>query len=351
MKFMSFDQPNISVSMESDMCIEYPLLHCIYSSLKASSCMDVRASKACDGKLSFDDVCKLFILVNVDGLSSKHVTDMYTTSLLCKDTTLLTTAIISALADMRQPASAYIATFKYVFSIIKVDSEKMELLIAAHRHSNSASKDIWVVKQESSKKTRVSLRDILKKHNGLTMTSASHGGQLDSEHTGATTTLESFCNMIRFPNRMSRVLRLRCYLLASLCHLFDFSMHTHLLVSGSIMESMNSNGVRHPDPVSLCAAINTLVLSQAPFQELVSFRYKCHSAFAYNHWKTLSLTQYLHLYVCAYQHKDIWKACWKHFFPVMSTQIAKEVEVFVSATEFATSSILMILRTSSPFSA
>lgn len=65
--------------------------------------------------------------------------------------------------------------------------------------------------------------------------------------------------------------------------------------------------------------------------------------------RILTLTQVLHLYIAAYQKKDLWKQCWKGVYPIMSTQISKDVELFVQNVPFATDPFMHIIKTSTPF--
>lgn len=60
--------------------------------------------------------------------------------------------------------------------------------------------------------------------------------------------------------------------------------------------------------------------------------------------------QVLKLYVAAYQIKSIWKQLWTSIYPVISPQIIRDVETFVSTTKFAVVPFVKILATSSPFS-
>lgn len=53
--------------------------------------------------------------------------------------------------------------------------------------------------------------------------------------------------------------------------------------------------------------------------------------------------------MAAYQKRDIWKQCWKRIYPIMSTQIARDVEGFVAGVPFATEPFIVILKTSTPF--
>jgi hypothetical protein len=63
----------------------------------------------------------------------------------------------------------------------------------------------------------------------------------------------------------------------------------------------------------------------------------------------LTMSDVLKLYVAAYQLPSMWKQLWKNIHPYMSTQISKDIELFVKNNPFATENFLHILKTSSPF--
>ncbi len=50
------------------------------------------------------------------------------------------------------------------------------------------------------------------------------------------------------------------------------------------------------------------------------------------------------------QVKAIWKQLWTSIYPVISPQIVRDVETFVSMTPFAVTPFVKIIATSSPFS-
>jgi hypothetical protein len=56
------------------------------------------------------------------------------------------------------------------------------------------------------------------------------------------------------------------------------------------------------------------------------------------------MTQVLHLYVAAYQKKDVWKLCWKRIYPIMSTQISKVNFCFYSHLDLKTNINLLFFR-------
>ena len=53
--------------------------------------------------------------------------------------------------------------------------------------------------------------------------------------------------------------------------------------------------------------------------------------------------QILQLYVAAYQAPSIWKEAWKHLVGVISVQIIRDVEAFVSRQPFADAEVMRFL--------
>ena len=58
---------------------------------------------------------------------------------------------------------------------------------------------------------------------------------------------------------------------------------------------------------------------------------------------TLYFLQILQLYVAAYQAPSIWKEAWKHLVGVISVQIIRDVEAFVSRQPFADAEVMRFL--------
>ena len=50
--------------------------------------------------------------------------------------------------------------------------------------------------------------------------------------------------------------------------------------------------------------------------------------------------QVLQLYVAAYQGPGVWKEAWKHLCGVISVQIIRDVEAFVSSNVFAADEVM-----------
>lgn len=98
----------------------------------------------------------------------------------------------------------------------------------------------------------------------------------------------------RYPNSMSNLRRLRCYLLACQNHHFEYAKYIDELVSRDVAAVLASNPVLFPDAKSVHLAIESLAMNIAPFDELNQFRSRCFLSFASHQKKNLSLTQ-----VCA----------------------------------------------------
>lgn len=57
--------------------------------------------------------------------------------------------------------------------------------------------------------------------------------------------------------------------------------------------------------------------------------------------------QILQLYVAAYQAMGVWKEAWKHLCGVISVQIIRDVETFVSSNPFAAAEVMRFVTVAS----
>ena len=348
-------------------------------------------------KLNFSDICKLFILNNLSGMKSKHVVDQYTSFKLVTNAFEVCSNIMSALADQRHDATVYSNTLKYVMSIARVNHVDLMNHIVHHNRVNDTNRQTWAVKYIQNGSHRPSMRkisasvnaaitssDYINSHasSGFYSYAASSGrgggatgmnGRASSVAQGGSActvanyystsspvaatvdnvmmpvSFAQYCDSVRFPNSMSRLLMGKCYLLAAQGHCFDYTKYTTDLVTIDIATSLNRNPVIFPDVNCMCNVIDSLVINTAPFRELNDFRLKCFLSFSHNQRKGITMTLAFQLYVCAYQRKDIWKTCWKNVYAVMSGHISRDVEAFVACNAFAAQSFFHILKTSIPF--
>jgi len=76
---------------------------------------------------------------------------------------------------------------------------------------------------------------------------------------------------------------------------------------------------------------------------MTDFRIQCFKSFPVSHVQKMTFSQILQLYVAAYQTQNIWKELWKHLIGVISVQIIRDVETFVSNTPFAEDDVMRLL--------
>lgn len=104
---------------------------------------------------------------------------------------------------------------------------------------------------------------------------------------------DQHCNLIRYPNSMSNLRRMRCYLMACQHHHVDYGKYLDDLVPKDVASALQRCPVVFPDPQSVYLAIESLAMNVAPFEELNQFRTRCFLSFASHQKKNISLTQVL----------------------------------------------------------
>jgi hypothetical protein len=109
----------------------------------------------------------------------------------------------------------------------------MESHILHYRNTVLEQSNIWKMKHISVK-TRPSMRAVLATKQSVR--GSTTGSVMDDDEGSGLemVTFGSFCDNVRFPNCMSPLLRIRCYLLAAQSHLFDFRQYTKRFVSDDI---------------------------------------------------------------------------------------------------------------------
>lgn len=312
----------------------------------------------------FDDACKLCILNNIEGLISRHVTDQYTSKILAKNTFIVSSNILATLADQRISSDTYLDTIQYLLGLMKINESEFCNHIVHYRMSVQSQKQAQTQKMEQNRQiSRPSMRAVAAEKNRRILYSerAPQSAAASSCSTSVSCThlkppagldmvdFNTYCDAVRFPISLGRVTRIRCYLLASMGHVFDYTLNSSMLVSSDVSSSINNHQIIFPDPEILSDAIESLTMNMAPFDEINKFRDECFKSFAVEQKRGLNMTQILQLYVSAYQKKDIWKICWKRVLPIMSPQISKDIEIFVKENPFAVIQFMQILRSSTQF--
>lgn len=104
------------------------------------------------GKLDFNDACKLLVLNNIEGLTSRMMIEHHTSSRMNCNTHAICSGIVNALADERHDAKVYEETFKYILgTLLKVDEKLLAQHIAHYKQTKQARDKAWVMKAVQSK--------------------------------------------------------------------------------------------------------------------------------------------------------------------------------------------------------
>lgn len=139
---------------------QYPPLYCMHSAVMAAAAAAGAAATAAaapkEKGLNFSDSCKLLLLNNIEGLSSRNVLELYTSARLNQNTYALCSSIVNTLADERHCSSVYEDTFKYMLSadVIKVDEALLAKYISHFKMTAESRKKAWVLKHIQNKVSR-----------------------------------------------------------------------------------------------------------------------------------------------------------------------------------------------------
>lgn len=149
MQFVDFSECGIP---DRVMQQQYPPLYCLHSGIM---------SAGTGGRLNFSDACKMLILNNIEGLTTKRMIELHTSSRLNCNTHLICAGIVSALADERHGADVYEKTFKYVLgSLMKVDEAGLAQHIAHYKQTAAARAKAWEIKAIQSRVTHDLCTDV-----------------------------------------------------------------------------------------------------------------------------------------------------------------------------------------------
>jgi hypothetical protein len=159
-KFLDFGELLVS---ETIMQNQHPPLWCIYNSLKHHDILSTPSTmnnisgtnssveSTVIQKLTFDDACKLCLLNNIIGLSSKTITDQYLSYRLKKSTFSMSSTILSALADERHSTDVYLKTMQYLLSLLTVKHAELHTNVLHFRQHNKVMKAAMLSKYSQNR--------------------------------------------------------------------------------------------------------------------------------------------------------------------------------------------------------
>jgi hypothetical protein len=130
---------------------DHPALWCIYSAV--SELKMIRSDLPSDDpkhqiqpKLSYHDICCIYILNNVQGMSSKFVVDQYTSIKLKTDVFTITNSILSKLADNRSTSASYMKTTQNILNRVTINTDLIKSRISHYNTTSDLRKETWLLK-------------------------------------------------------------------------------------------------------------------------------------------------------------------------------------------------------------
>jgi hypothetical protein len=291
-------------------------------------------------KMGMHDMCKLLILTNVAGITSSraiafYVIERFGTTLADSTvrTTTLTDSLVSAFADHRFDKEVYFETLVSMLSLCTVNTSSLHPSMVMNATETENKHEIMRQNKRATRmgaSMRPSLREIIKSNHNSDDISNSMYKNANFDQTNA---FQTFCTHVRFPASLSLTIRLRCYLMYAMAHILDPATHLLSIIQKDIANRITQSPSPFLDQKTIAEAILTID-NLVHIHIIQDFKRIIFSSFAINHLKKITLLQYLHLFVAAYQHPDVWRNTWVEILPVMSTQIARDVELFVSTHTF-----------------
>lgn len=290
------------------------------------------SSSSSAGEAGFELLVRLYLLVSVRKLQTLHAMEQFFSITQNRDAHREAMHFFSLLANRQfdhdeQTRVLVLLMARHVRVRARCVQQELELMQLREQELEG------LFKQKSMRALtgRPKLRSKLRAH------SAASGSLFSMDQ------LAQWNGNIRFPNVFSMKQRKRLYFVMAQTHLDPHACMHALLRDRELAATVLRYPVKQPEIEVLHECIVACRIVSDPFPELHQFRASCFDSFAHEHKARLRLNDLLHLFLSAYQNPSVWKSVWKLVFPVLTIQIIRDVEAFVSRVPFPYEPVLAIL--------
>ena len=282
-------------------------------------------------------VCKVFLLMLVQGLSCMHALEILTCGVFKRNTHSGCMELLAKQAEHLFTPGQYEAGLQFVLDHCEADSAGLEQTLAL----SQALMDDRRLSLKMSRMTVMEGRPRLRDRVTSTLRTEERKAQVDTQLD----TWESYTGFSykhQFPVTLSEKVRSKLYFLASQTRWeWGKYVETVLPSGGALCARVAAHPVTQPDLQVILKVLEGLSMDgSAPFAQMTEFRKECFQSFPVTHVQRMTLSQILQLYVAAYQAPGIWKECWKHLVGVISVQIIRDTEAFVARIPFADAEVM-----------
>jgi hypothetical protein len=317
---------------EGDIQTSYPTLNVLRRHMRESS-LDTGDGGA------WTLVCKVFLLMLVQGLSCMHALEVLTCGVFKRNTHAGCMELLAKQAEHLFTPAEYEGSLQYVLEHCEVDRAGLEQILALSQASMEDRRLCLKLSRMTVMEGRPRLRDRV----SSTLRTEERKAQVDTQLD----TWESYTGFSykhRFPTTLSEKVRSKLYFLASQTR-WNWAKYVEVILpaGGALCTRVADHPVTQPDlPVILKVLEGLSMDGSAPFEKLTEFRKACFQSFPVTHVQKMTLSQILQLYVAAYQNPIIWKELWRQLVSVISVQIIRDVDQFVAKNEFAHEAVMTL---------
>ena len=294
-------------------------------------------------------VCKVFVLMLVQGLPSLPALEMLTCAQFKRNTRtgcvelmakqvcgscfillLSSDGVLFWQAEHLFTPGQYETTLSYVLDKCKVDTVKLEQTLALYKASMEDKKLSLSLSRMTVIQGRPRLRD--------RVTSVLKTDERKAQVDTLLDTWESYTGFSyrhQFAPTLSEKIRSKLYFLASQTR-WEWTKYVEVMLPGGgpLCKRVAEHPITQPDLPVLLRVIEALSMDGSPpFKAMTEFRKECFSSFPISHVQRMTLSQILQLYTAAYQSPTVWKQLWKNLIGVLSVQIIRDVDQFVAKHE------------------
>ena len=237
-------------------------------------------------------VCKIFLLMLIQGLSSMYALEVLTCEVFKRNTQSGCTMLLAKQAEHLYTPAQYEGTLQYVLENCEVDHASLEqahVLITANTDDRKMSLQL-------SRMTVIQGRPRLRDRVTSTLKTEERKAQVDTQLDTWDSYL-GFSYKHQFPPTLSEKVRSKLYFLASQTR-WDWTKYVETVLpsGGPLCNRVSTHPVTQPDlPVILRVVEGLSMDGSPPFPLMTEFRKECFQSFPVTHVQKMTLSQVLAL--------------------------------------------------------
>ena len=291
-------------------------------------------------RYSVSELIPLYLLMHVRHIQTLHAIRLFCVERYRTDVHNASMAFLSAMADLQFDHKAHTGVLVDVWRRcvrLELEAVRQELELVRLK-----GEEMQAMMRQRTLEMRVG-RPRLRSRQA----SSSSSSQLGEEELTVFSMdrLKHWTSLIRFSNVYSMRQRRRLYFVMAQARVASPTDYLRRfgVANEELCGILGRYPVKSPEPSVLYEVISEMCIVSEPFPGMHQFRLRCFDGFSMEHKHRLRLNDLLHLYVAAYQAPSAWKEVWKLVFPVLSIQIIRDVEAFVSGSPFDFTAVMGIL--------